>query len=183
MEYKISTKRKGIIDKLLFFHHRQLKKRVLELSLMYDKKGIKVIEIGAGANPLNKYFSKAEYILTDMVKYEGIDEIADVTNLHYKDNSFDLVICNNVLEHIPDPKRAINEMYRILKEEGDLFLVTPFLFPLHDIPYDFYRFTEFSLKNMLAKFSHIFVTNIYLFPFHFGIFERLILYYIAIAKK
>ena len=50
----------------------------------------------------------------------------DVTDLHYPDGSFDFVICNHVLEHVPEDERAISELFRVLRSGGGAVLQTPF---------------------------------------------------------
>lgn len=50
----------------------------------------------------------------------------DITDITFDDNTFDLIICNHVLEHIPDDKKAMNELYRVLKpDEGIAMLTVP----------------------------------------------------------
>ena len=61
----------------------------------------------------------------------GVRKAVDITNITFEDNSFDLIICNHVLEHIPDDRKAISELYRVLKPKtGIAFLNVP----LFDIP-------------------------------------------------
>ena len=49
----------------------------------------------------------------------------DITNIKYEDNSFDVIICNHVLEHIPDDRKAMSELYRVLKPGGWAILQVP----------------------------------------------------------
>jgi ubiquinone/menaquinone biosynthesis C-methylase UbiE len=49
----------------------------------------------------------------------------DLTDIKYQDNSFDYIICNHILEHIPDDKKAINELYRVLKPTGMAIIMVP----------------------------------------------------------
>ena len=73
---------------------------------------------------LRKY-SKLEYITTD---YESTheDRNYDITSVPEADNSFDLIICFHVLEHIPDDKQAMQELFRLVKPGGHVLLQTPF---------------------------------------------------------
>ena len=60
--------------------------------------------------------------------------------------SFDTIIITDVLEHINNPFLLWSEMSRILKPKGKLLIGIPFLFNLHDEPYDYFRYTEFAIK-------------------------------------
>jgi len=62
---------------------------------------------------------------------------------------FDVVLMIEVLEHLSDPKRAVNEVKRVLKEEGMFIATTRFFFPIHGAPNDFYRYTKSGLKHLL----------------------------------
>jgi ubiquinone/menaquinone biosynthesis C-methylase UbiE len=58
-----------------------------------------------------------------------------------------------VLEHVENPWKGVKESFRILKKEGLIIGSTPFIFPIHDEPYEFYRYTKYGLKKMFSKFS------------------------------
>ena len=73
------------------------------------------------------------------------------------DHSVDTVIATELFEHCPDPERVMKEMARVLKPGGVLFFTVPFLWNLHLVPHDEYRYTPFSLKRHLqnAGFTNI----------------------------
>ena len=175
----------GWVDFLLYFHHRRIAQELQEISLQLDKSDRRILEIGAGRKPCKKFFPKARYTCTDVVWHDGIDQLTDVSNMPYRDNSLDLVICNNVLEHIPTPERAVDEIRRCLRPEGNLFLVVPFLFPLHDIPHDYFRFTEYSLANLFHEWRVIDIKRVYWLGCisKLSYARRFVLYYIGIAAK
>lgn len=113
-----------------------------------------VLDLGAGRSffrdTINTRF--ATFISVDFLPFDLIDLVANISGeLPFKDGSFDAVISSNVFEHMPDPELAIAECYRILKPGGVLVAHTPFLMELHDEPYDFTRFTEYSLQRLLKK--------------------------------
>ena len=72
-----------------------------------------------------------------------------------KSKSFDTVIATEVLEHLYDPQRAIDEIYRVLTPGGILILSTRFIYMYHPDPKDYYRFTEDSLSYLLRNFSNV----------------------------
>jgi SAM-dependent methyltransferase len=63
--------------------------------------------------------------------------------------AYDSAICLEVLEHIPNPSKAISEIYRILKPGGILVVSVPHLSRLHEEPYDFFRYTHYGLRALL----------------------------------
>ena len=73
---------------------------------------------------------------------EGLSVLDDVA---------DLVLCTEVLEHTKDPAFVIKELYRIAKQGGIVILTTPFVWPVHEAPNDYYRFTNFGLVHLLHQ--------------------------------
>lgn len=68
-----------------------------------------------------------------------------------KDAEFETVLCSDVLEHLSEPRVFLKEMARILRPGGNLLLNVPFLFWVHEEPYDFFRYTQFALEKMLTE--------------------------------
>jgi SAM-dependent methyltransferase len=84
------------------------------------------------------------------------DIVADVCDMNmFADQSVDVIFMVEVLEHVKTPQRALDEMHRVLKPGGRLFLSTPFILPIHDAPYDFYRYTQFGLAHLCRGFQHV----------------------------
>ena len=90
------------------------------------------------------------------------DKPADMyVDLYYRelnkisDESYDIVVCTGLLEHIPDPQRLIDDMYRILKPGGKLIISASAVFSFHECPNDFYHFTPFSFRMMFEKWNKI----------------------------
>jgi glycosyltransferase involved in cell wall biosynthesis len=112
-----------------------------------------VLEIGSGKDRFNReLFSKRYKVITSNIYPKNIvDHICSVACLPFEDNKFGSVICEHVLEHVEDPKKAIDEIRRVLKPSGLLILVVPFNWPRHEKPYDLWRFTEEGLRVILAK--------------------------------
>lgn len=148
-----------------------------------------IIDIGGGLrvskqrgnrfNPgrewITKYLDKVDYKILDPVPDYNPDIIGDIHDLPMEDGSIDAIICIAVLEHIENPFKAFEEMYRVLKPGGYCFIYVPFLFyyhAQHGYYGDFWRYTEDSLKYLSRDFSsieiqkvrHPFETWIYLSP-------------------
>ncbi|WP_246525588.1 class I SAM-dependent methyltransferase [Geomobilimonas luticola] len=73
--------------------------------------------------------------------FPNVDIIADAHQLPYGDESVDAIYCEAVLEHLQEPKNAIAEMWRVLKPEGRVYAITPFLQAYHGYPYHFQNYT------------------------------------------
>ncbi len=82
-----------------------------------------------------------EYITTDLCSPLA-DIKADICNLPFKDNDFDIIFCNHVLEHIPDDTKAMQELYRVLKPGG---------MGIFQIPQDLSRATTFSDNTIIDQ--------------------------------
>jgi SAM-dependent methyltransferase len=94
-------------------------------------------------------------VALDIQRGIGVQVIGDAQALGICDASFDVVLCTEVLEHLPEPQRAIDEIYRVLVPGGQLLLTTRFLFPIHDAPHDYFRFTKYGLRHLLRRFEII----------------------------
>ncbi len=66
-------------------------------------------------------------------------------------NSYDAVLCINVLEHIFDYQNVLSESFRVLKGGGILFGVVPFLFNVHGSPHDYFRYTGAALEKIFSE--------------------------------
>lgn len=117
----------------------------------------KVLDVGAGKAPYKPFFKNAkQYIKLDNFDYPGIDIKADVMKkIPLKNNDVDSVLCFQVLEHVKDPKKVVDEIYRVLKKDGCCLLTTHMAAPLHGEPYDYYRFTHYALRDLFKEFKHI----------------------------
>lgn len=80
---------------------------------------------------------------------------ADVTKTPLVEKCVDRIICTEVLEHLPDPQACVDEVYRLLRNDGVVFASTPFFYPVHADPYDFQRFTEDGLRYLFRDFRSV----------------------------
>lgn len=82
----------------------------------------------------------------------------DIQALPFQGESADGVLCIEVLEHVPNPQAAVDEMYRVLRHGGQLLLTTPFLSGYHGESGeygDFYRYTDEGLRYLLRRFRRV----------------------------
>jgi SAM-dependent methyltransferase len=109
----------------------------------------RVLDAGAGSAPYAEFFAHvslemADVCLTPTKDYSHIDLVCDVIDIPVEDDRYDLVWCSQVLEHVKEPLRAIQEFRRILKPGGEAWLTAPFVHAEHEVPWDFYRFSRYA---------------------------------------
>ncbi len=123
-----------------------------------------LIDLGCGNVPLYPAYKDRVSSITCVDwpatkhKLDHLDHEVDLTQrLPFLDNSFDTIILSDVLEHIPKPGQLWSEMYRILAPGGVAIINTPFLYWVHEVPHDYYRYTEYALERFAeeANFSVI----------------------------
>lgn len=116
----------------------------------YVTKGSKIINIGTNKETINLF--KKEGFDTkdiDINPEKKPDYVLDINNMHiFEDNSIDVIICLEVFEHLKNPFKARDEIKRVLKKGGLLIGSSPFIFPLHDEPEDYFRFTKYGIINL-----------------------------------
>jgi SAM-dependent methyltransferase len=112
--------------------------------------GAKLLNLGAGFRA-----SPPGFVGVDREAYPGIGLVAELGALPLLDASVDGVLCEMVLEHVPAARRAIEEILRVLKPGGRLYVAVPFLWPFHASPHDYWRWTAAGLERDLASFERI----------------------------
>lgn len=100
--------------------------------------------------------SGAEYKVLDKVPDYKPDMVGDIHDLPFSDNSVEAIFCCSVLEHVENPIRAVEELYRVLKPGGYLFMYAPFLYHYHPMKGyygDFWRITYDGWGYLTRSFS------------------------------
>lgn len=119
--------------------------------------GARVLDAGAGECPYRSFFGHVAYESTDLClvpkAYAKLTFICDLARIPVKPDSYDLVLCSQTLEHVPDPKLLLGELYRVLKPGGKLWLSVPLFYEEHETPYDYYRFTRYGITYLLDQVS------------------------------
>jgi len=125
----------------------------LKKTLSSLQEGLRILDAGAGELRNRSLCGHLSYVSQDFCQYNGlgdgkglqtkewdtgrIDLVCDITSVPEKDASFDVILCSEVLEHVPDPTKALDEFARLLKPGGKLILTVPFASLVHFAPYHF----------------------------------------------
>jgi ubiquinone/menaquinone biosynthesis C-methylase UbiE len=122
------------------------------------KKGDHVFDAGAGDGHWRKRIPKdIQYTSMDLgvgdsnVDYSHLDIKGDLSKIPLETASVDVIMCIQVLEHVPQPWLVLKEFSRILKPGGYAFISLPHSVPLHQEPYDFYRYTKHGVRYLLTE--------------------------------
>lgn len=118
--------------------------------------GALVLDAGAGEGPYRHHFDHAVYEAADFQQvpgkaYSGNHYVCDLAAIPVADDRFDLVLCSQVLEHIPEPLEVLKELRRVLKPGGLIWASAPLFYEEHEQPYDFYRYTQFGLRRLFEE--------------------------------
>lgn len=143
-----------------FFHPQWLLARKADknISSIVSELTENLLDIGCGEKNIKKYISAKinyiglDYYATALNWYKTVPDIyGDAVALPFDNNSFMTVLMLDVLEHIPDPKKSIDEVARVLMPNGKFILQVPFIYPIHDAPLDFHRWTKYGLKAFIEN--------------------------------
>ena len=117
----------------------------------------KVLDVGAQYCPYYPLFKdKCEsYTSLDLVDTPIVDIVCSAEEMQLDDGAFDLVLCTQVLEHVRNPQRVVDECHRVLKPGGILLATAPSIFPEHGSPADNWRFMPDGFRYLLRAFSQV----------------------------
>ncbi|MDT8316997.1 MAG: methyltransferase domain-containing protein [bacterium] len=127
---------------------RWLKKTLKDL-----KPGLRILDAGAGEQKFKPFCAHLDYVSQDFGQYDGkgntkglqtgtwdqskINIVSDISSIPEPNGSFDVIMCIEVFEHLPDPLLAIKEFHRLLKNGGLLIITAPFCSLTHYAPYHY----------------------------------------------
>ncbi len=89
----------------------------------------------------------------EYLPYAAPDIYGDGLCLPFGDNSFDLILSQAVLEHVPDPQRAVDELHRVLKPGGTMYVEIAFTQPLHAVPSHYFNVTPFGAEHLFRAWK------------------------------
>ncbi|MFO3797434.1 MAG: methyltransferase domain-containing protein, partial [Anaerolineales bacterium] len=111
-----------------------------------------ILDVGAGHGDFAALFAGRNYLSLDIVPYPEIDLVCDLTEcIPFRENTFDMIVLMNVLEHVYRFHELLAACSYLLKPGGVLVIAVPFLLKVHQIPFDFYRYTHYALEEMARQ--------------------------------
>lgn len=111
------------------------------------KKEAYVLDVGSGRGEYDVLLEKFNSVLLEVYPYPEVDIVCDLTVKNpFRENSFDVILLSNVLEHVYEGRKLFSVLSKILKPDGILLVAVPFLIKLHQEPFDFVRYTHYALK-------------------------------------
>jgi SAM-dependent methyltransferase len=116
-----------------------------------------VLDAGAGEGQYCSYFRNARYVGVDLGvgdaawDYRRLDAVCDLNALPFAGGVFGAALNVVTLEHLRDPQLALNELSRVMRTGGELLLVAPHEWEVHQSPHDFFRYTKHGLELLLGR--------------------------------
>jgi SAM-dependent methyltransferase len=132
-----------------FFVIREKLKKLIRS--VFTNKSDRVLDIGCGNDPYYHKLIKGKLVCFDIKQYNKVHVIGNADFLPFRKDSFDDVIFVNSLYYCSNPFKVIENVSRVLKDKGTLLIITPFIYPIHDAPFDKYRFTEYGIRELLKE--------------------------------
>jgi len=128
-------------------------------SLSDIPEGANVLNIGSGGEvePVVRKacgLRKAAVTSLDISAEREPNIVADICEIEFEEE-FDAIVMAEVLEHVQRPHIAVERVLAALKPGGKLILTVPFIFPIHDRPHDYFRYTKYGLQYLLGDYNEV----------------------------
>jgi SAM-dependent methyltransferase len=113
----------------------------------------RLMDLGCGNQPYQAWYGPLvdEIVPVDAAPIPGVVVVDLDEPLPFEDESFDTVLCTSVLEHVSNADGAMGEIARVLRPGGHALVTLPFLYPTHEAPYDFQRFTHYGAAGLARR--------------------------------
>lgn len=136
-----------IVVKHIYADHNKSRsvQRVICHFVQQNAQGV-MVNIGAGDTKIHP-----NMINLDLKAGPNVDIIASADNIPLLDNSVDLVVCQEMLEHVPEPLDVLLEIHRVLRKNGILYLQVPWTIVYHGCPQDFWRFSRDGISQIVLS--------------------------------
>jgi SAM-dependent methyltransferase len=124
-----------------------------------DREAVQIVDFGP-SQPLSAFVRRVmgknvHYRTADLLT-DDVDDRVDITNLQtYANDQFDFFICSHVLEHVPDDRKALRELHRILKPGGQAILMVPIILSIDRIDEDPELSDEAERWRRFGQFDHV----------------------------
>jgi len=146
---------RGFADRLQF-ERFPVQQFVFQQALPMLQPGMKALDAGSGSlveqETRDRLQATGAVIHTcDIAQRSGLSFRADLHHTPARDGAYDVVVCTQVLEHVRQPQLVCNELARVLKPGGSLFLTTPQSAYLHDLPHHYFNFTCYALRQLFEN--------------------------------
>lgn len=131
--------------------------RTLDLQGPIYEFGSRQMDGQVGYSDLRPFFPNHSYVGADYIAGPGVDVVLDLRKINLPDRIINTAFCLEVLEHVDDPTKAVQELHRVMTDDGLLIVSVPMNIKIHGSPYDYWRFTPEGLDTLLKLFPHRFV--------------------------
>lgn len=132
---------------------KKITRKKLEIFLMQHASQVKTLDVGSGGSAYDVFFPNR--ITIDIDEKRRPDIVADAEQMPFDDDTFELILCTEVLEHVKNPETVLSECLRVLAPGGKIILTTRFIYPLHDTPNDYWRFTKYGLAHLFRSWEKV----------------------------
>ena len=112
-----------------------------------------LLDLGCGNQPYRGWYEPLVSTVTalDAAPLPGVDVVAMADDVPLPDASFDVILATEVLEHVNDAEKAMSEIFRLLRPGGHVIATVPYLYPTHEAPHDYRRFTHYGLVAIAER--------------------------------
>ncbi len=135
-----------------FFVVKHLGRFVRSAIAKHVTAGMRVADVGCGEQPWRGAIEErgAQYVGIDITQnaQDTVEIIGPITQVPAPDAAFHAILCTEVLEHVSDTRAALAELRRLCTPGGVIILTTPFVYPIHEEPFDFVRVTPDQLRAL-----------------------------------